>query len=153
MNNLREFAVQWKEVLVKLSLSHTREAFDQADYRVDDLFTGLLGMPVEQVRDFYDLLLTELKNDESVPYFIWKTVEHWKEQAVGVSRDVEAKMLQAELAGELAAVLQPILSPQVKEALADSLRWKSVQTLTKVRSAVEADEKPRLRERESCLFL
>jgi hypothetical protein len=153
VENLREFANQWKEVLVKLSLSHTRESVDQADYRMDDLFTGLYAMPVKQVREFYDLLLAELKSDESVPYFIWKTVEHWKEQAVGVSQDVEAKMLQAELAGELAAVLEPILSPQLKEALTESLKWKSAETLTKVRSAVQAGEKPKLRGRESCLFL
>jgi hypothetical protein len=153
MENLSEFARQWKDVLVKLSISHTREDVDQADYNMEDLFTGLFAMPVKQVREFYDLLLSELKSDESVPYFIWKTVEHWKEQAVGVSQDVEAKMLQAELAGELAAVLEPILSPQLKEALAESLKWKSAETLTKVRSAVEAGEKPKLRGRESCLFL
>ena len=153
MENLSEFARQWKDVLVKLSISHTREGIDQADYRTDDLFTGLYAMPVKQVREFYDLLLTELKSDESVPYFIWKTVEHWKEQAVGTSQDVEAKMLQAELAGELATVLEPILSPQLKEALADSLKWKSAETLTKARSAVDAGEKPKLKGRESCLFL
>lgn len=153
MENLSEFAKQWKDVLVKLSISHTREGIDQANYRTEDLFTGLYAMPVKQVREFYDLLVSELKSDESVPYFIWKTVEHWREQAVGMSQDVEAKMLQADLAGELAAVLEPILSPQLKEALEDSLKWKSAETLTKVRSAVKEGEKPKLKGRESCLFL
>lgn len=47
VDNLSEFARQWKDVLVKLSLSHTREGIDQADYRMDDLFTGLFAMPVK----------------------------------------------------------------------------------------------------------
>jgi hypothetical protein len=153
MANLNEFARQWKDVLVKLSLSHTKEGIDQADYRMEDLFTGLLAMPVKQVRQFYDLLLSELKSDESVPYFIWKTVEHWKEKAVGVSQDVEANMLQSELAADLAAVLEPVLSPQLREALAGSLKWKPGEVLEKIKVAVEAGEKPKLKGRESCLFL
>jgi hypothetical protein len=153
MENLNEFARQWKDVLLKLSLSHTKEGIDQADYRMEDLFAGLLAMPVKQVRQFYDLLLSELKSDESVPYFIWKTVEHWKEKAVGVSQDVEANMLQSELATDLAAILEPVLSPQLKEALAGSLKWKPGEVLEKIKAAVEAGEKPKLRGRESCLFL
>ena len=88
-----------------------------------------------------------------MPYFIWKTVEHWKEQAVGVSQGMESKMLPAELAGELANVLEPVLSPQLRQALTDSLKWKSSEVLEKIGAAVEAGEKPKLRGRESCLFL
>ncbi len=80
-------------------------------------------------------------------------MEHWKEKAVGVSQDKEAEMLQSELAGELAAVLEPVLSPQLKEALADSLKWKSSEVLEKIKVAVDDGEKPKLRGRESCLFL
>ncbi len=153
VDNLKDFAEQWKEVLVKLTMSHTKEGIDQADYKMDDLFNGLIAMPVEQVRGFYDLLLVELKSDENVPYFIWKTIEAWKEKAVGVSQETEAKMLQAELAGELANILEPDLKPQLKQALADSLKWKSPEVLEKIRGAVSTGSRPSLRGRESCLFL
>ena len=153
VDNLRDFARQWKEVLVKLTMSHTKEGIDQADYKMDDLFNGLIAMPVKQVREFYDLLLVELKNDENVPYFIWKTIEAWKEKAVGVSQKTEAKMLQAELAGELANMLEPDLKPQLKQALADSLKWKSPEVLEKIRGVVSTGSRPSLRGRESCLFL
>ncbi len=153
MDNLRDFARQWKEVLVKLTTSHTKEGIDQADYKMDDLFNGLIAMPIKQVREFYDLLLAELKSDENVPYFIWKTIEAWKEKAVGVSQETEAKMLQAELAGELANILEPDLKPQLKQALADSLKWKSSEVLEKIRGVVSTGSRPSLRGRESCLFL
>lgn len=153
VDNLSDFAAQWKEVLVKLTMSHTKEGIDQADYKMDDLFNGLIAMPVKQVRKFYDLLLAELKSDENVPYFIWKTIETWKETAVGVSQETEAKMLQAELAGELANILEPDLKPQLKQALADSLKWKSPEVLEKIRGVVNAGSRPSLRGRESCLFL
>ena len=153
VDNIRDFARQWKEVLVKLTMSHTREGIDQADYKMDDLFNGLMVMPVTQAREFYDLLLVELKSDENVPYFIWKTVEAWKEKAVGVSQETEAKMLQAELAGELANMLEPDLKPQLKQALADSLKWKSPEVLEKIRGEVSMGNRPNLKGRESCLFL
>ena len=153
MDNLRDFARQWKEVLVMLTMSHTKEGIDQADYKMDDLFNGLIAMPVKQVREFYDLLLAELKSDENVPYFIWKTIEAWKEKVVGVSQETEAKMLQAELAGELANILEPDLKPQLKQALADSLKWKSPEVLEKIRGVVTTGSRPSLRGRESCLFL
>lgn len=153
VDNLSDFAKQWKEVMVKLTMSHTKEGIDQADYKMDDLFNGLIAMPVKQVREFYDLLLAELKSDENVPYFIWKTIEAWKEKAVGVSQETEAKMLQAELAGELAHILEPDLKPQLKQALADSLKWKSPEVLEKIRGAVSTGNRPSLRGRESCLFL
>lgn len=153
VDDLRGFARQWKEVMVKLTMSHTKEGIDQADYKMEDLFNGLIAMPVKQVREFYDLLLSELKSDESVPYFMWKTVEAWKETAVGVSQETEAKMLQAEMAGELANMLEPALQPQLKQALADSLKWKPPEVLEKIRGAVSTGNKPSLRGRESCLFL
>ena len=153
VDNLSDFATQWKEVLVKLTMSHTKEGIDQADYKMDDLFNGLIAMPVKQVREFYDLLLAELKSDENVPYFIWRTIEAWKEKAVGVSQETEAKMLQAELAGELANILEPDLKPQLKQALADSLKWKSPEVLEKIRGAVSTGNRPSLKGRESCLFL
>jgi hypothetical protein len=153
VEDLKEFARQWKEVMVKLTMSHTKEGIDQADYKMDDLFNGLIDMPVKQVREFYDLLLDELKSDENVPYFIWKTIETWKETAVGVSQETEAKMLQAELAGELANMLEPDLKPQLKQALADSLKWKSPEVLEKIRGVVSTGSRPSLRGRESCLFL
>jgi len=153
VDNLRDFAQQWKEVLVKLTMSHTKEGIDQADYKMDDLFNGLIAMPVKQVREFYDLLLAELKSDENVPYFIWKTIEAWKEKAVGVSQETEARMLQAELAGELANILEPDLKPQLKQALADSLKWKSPEVLEKIHGVVSTGSRPSLRGRESCLFL
>ena len=153
VDDLKKFAKQWKEVMVKLAMSHTKEGIDQADYKMDDLFNGLIAMPVKQVREFYDLLLAELKSDENVPYFIWKTIEAWKEKAVGVSQETEAKMLQAELAGELANILEPDLKPQLKQALADSLKWKSPEVLEKIRGVVSTGSRPSLRGRESCLFL
>jgi len=153
VDDLKGFAKQWKDVMVKLTMSHTKEGIDQADYKMEDLFNGLIAMPVKQVRKFYDLLLSELKGDESVPYFVWKTVEAWKETAVGVSQETEAKILQAEMAGELANMLEPALQPQLKQALADSLKWKPPEVLEKIRGAVSTGNRPSLRGRESCLFL
>jgi len=70
-----------------------------------------------------------------------------------VSQETEAKMLQAEMAVELANMLEPALQPQLKQALADSLKWKPPEVLEKIRGAVSTGNRPSLRGRESCLFL
>lgn len=153
VENLDAFAEQWKGVLLALGTAHTKEQLDAADYHTEDLFKGVLSMPVEQVRKFFDLLLEKLKTDGRVPYYIWCCLEKWKEKAAGVAQDVEARVLQAELAGELAGLLEPALSAQLRQSLQESLKWKSADVLGRIKAAVEGGQEVRMTGRESCLFL
>jgi hypothetical protein len=153
VEDMDKFAEQWKEVLLAFATAHTREQLDAADYRTEDLFKGILNMPVGQVREFFNLLLEKLKADDRVPYYLWFSLEKWKEKAVGVAEDVEAKVLQAELAGELAGLLEPALSGQLRQALQESLKWKSADVLARIKAAVESGQEVRMTGRESCLFL
>ena len=153
VENLDKFAEQWKEVLLAFATAHTRKQLDEADYKTEDLFKGILAMPVEQVREFFSLLLEKLKADDGVPYYLWFSLEKWKEKAVGVAQDVEAKVLQAELAGELAGMLEPGLSGQLRQALQESLKWKSPDVLARIKAVVESGQEVRMTGRESCLFL
>lgn len=153
VEDLDKLAEQWKDTILKLLLSHNRETADMADYKMDELFSALCGMPISQVREFYELFYQKMKTDDRAPYFLWKMVEKWKDEAVKVGKEIEGKIIQAEMAQELAKILEPKLSPQLEEALKNSLKWRSEETLTKIKDFVESGKTPKLAGKESCLFI
>jgi len=67
-------------------------------------------------------------------------------------RQVDLMIMESTYGNRLHDPVQD-LKPQLKQALADSLKWKSPEVLEKIRRVVSAGSSPSLRGRESCLFL
>jgi hypothetical protein len=153
VEDIEQFAELWKNTLLRLNLSHTREAIDEADYKIDELFQQFFLMPLKQVREFHTALLQILKDDEKVPFYLWKTVESWGLQPMSEAQEVEGWLLQTQMAKSLAEVLEPKLSPQLKEALINSLKWRGAETLETIKQAISKGHEPKLKGKESCLFL
>src|SRR5207302_679931 len=68
---------EWVAVIRTLATAHDKDAIDQAEYRLEDLYTPLLTAPVKQLRQFYRELVTALEADQQVPFFIVAMFRAW----------------------------------------------------------------------------
>lgn len=147
----------WVDVFVELSTAHDKDGQDRAEAKIDTMLTPLLTAPVKQLREFALRLLDELKADPRVPYMVWRSFEVWHEEIIGKAQDEDVKTLKTALAREIAEMVEQDITPDIKDAVVNALQWRSEDALNKIRQAVasgkRAGAKPRLRGRESCLFL
>lgn len=151
--NVQEMVDLWVPVVVQLATAHDKDTFDEAEAQLDKLLTPILSAPVRQVREFYTALLERMKADTRVPMLVWMGFEAWGAVMVKDAPDEGVKRLKNKLAQEIADLVEEDIRPQIPEAIARALRWRSPETLEAVKEQVLAGEKPKLKGRESCLFL
>ena len=144
---------RWVATVVVLSTANDKAALDHAEYGLDELMAPLLTAPVAQLRQFYTELLTALHADPRVPIFIWAMFDAWGEITVTQAPDQGIRTLKTQLAQEIAELVEKDVQPDIMSAIAGALQWRDPATLEKVRDAVKSGDKPRLRGKESCLFL
>lgn len=145
---------QWKIVIVTLATAHDKEAIDKAEYRMDELLTPLLKAPVAQLKEFHEGLQTQLREDPNVPFFIWSMFNAWGKVIVERSsaNDTEKK-LKKKLAKEVAALVEPAVKNDIVKAMTGALMWRNPETLQQIKEDVENGAKPKIKGKESCLFL
>jgi hypothetical protein len=152
---LTELAGRWHEALLVMATSHDPEAVTRMDETTEDLLRPLLTMPIEQVRSFTRDVSARLKADTRIPYLVWSHFHKLIEPMVLKGPDGKEVELAQVLAWEVAELALPKIEPEEwVAAIGDALQWRKPATLKRVKKALEApDAKPRLRGRESCLFL
>lgn len=143
----------WVEAVVGMSTAHDKDDYDAHDARADELMGPLLAAPVAQVREFYEALRAALRADKRVPMLVYMGFEAWGEVVVKDAPDEAVKRLKNKLAGEIADLVEGDIRDQIPEAVKRALRWRDPETLATVKERLEAGEKPKLRGRQSCLFL
>lgn len=143
----------WIEVIVGMSLAHDKDEFDAHDARADEILHPLFKAPIKQVREFYFALLERMKADKRVPMIVWMGYEAWGEIYVKDAPDEGVKRLKNKLAGEIAALTTAGIRDQIPEAIKRALRWRDPETLKEVKAELEKGAKPKLKGRQSCLFL
>ena len=144
----------WKAVVVTLCTAHGKDAVDAAEYRMDELLAPMLTAPVAQLREFYDGLSKALRSDDAVPFFVWSMFNAWGEVIVRPSKDDEKIIrLRRKLAREVAVMVEKDIQPDITAAVVGALMWRDPETLETIKADLEAGAKPRLRGKESCLFL
>lgn len=143
----------WVEAVVGMSTAHDKDQFDAHDARADELMGPLLAAPVKQIREFYEALRQAMRSDERVPMVVWMGFEAWGEVVVKDAPDEGIKRLKNKLAGEIADLVEGDIRDQIPEAVKRALRWRDPETLEAVKERLESGEKPKLRGRQSCLFL
>lgn len=148
-----ELVAQWVEAIVGMCLAHDKDAYDAHDARADELLGPLLTAPVKDVRTFYGKLLGAMKADKRVPMLVWMGYEAWGTVMVKDAPDEGVKRLKNKLAAEIAELVEEPIRDQIPEAVKRALRWRDPEQLQKVKETLEAGAKPKLRGRESCLFL
>ncbi len=144
----------WRSVIVILCTAHDKKEIDKAEYRMDELLSPLLIAPVAELRSFYDGLSSVLEKDPKVPFFIWSIFSAWGEVVVKPSLEkTKIKRLRRKLASDIAQMVDDDIKPDITKAIAGALMWRDPETLKEIKADLKAGAKPRLRGRESCLFL
>ena len=151
--NIEQLVVDWVEAIVGMCSAHDKDAYDAHDARADELLGPLLTAPVKQVREFYLKLLEQMKADIRVPMLVWMGFDAWGEVMIKDSPDEGIKRLKNKLAREIAEIVEDDIKTQIPKAIERALRWRDPETLEKVKEKLESGVKPKLRGRESCLFL
>lgn len=151
--DVKGLADAWVAVIRVLGTAHDKDALDKAEFEMDRLLKPILVAPVKQIREFYALLCKRLQEDPSIPLFIWTAFNAWHEVIVKRAPDQEVMELKETLAREVAALVEKDIVPDLQEALVGALKWRCQEDLEKVRAAVKAGARPRVKGRESCLFL
>lgn len=146
---------EWKGVIVTLCTAHDKDDIDKAEFRMDELLKPMLTAPVAQIREFYAGLLTVLQDDKQVPFFIWSLFKNWGEHVLEKATDESPPhRLRKKLAGEVAHMAMTKQTRQdLVDALVGALQWRSPEALKEMREDLENGAKPRVRGRESCIFL
>lgn len=144
---------KWIEAVVGMSLAHDKDTYDAHDAKADELLGPLLAAPVAQVREFYAKLLSTMQADKRVPMLVWMGFEAWGEVMVKDAPDEGVKRLKNKLASEIADLAEEPIRDQIPSAIKRALRWRDPETLQAVKEKLEGGAKPKLRGRESCLFL
>lgn len=144
---------QWIEAIVGMCLAHDKDTYDAHDAKADELLGPLLSAPVKDIREFYVRLQAKMQADKRVPMIVWMGFEAWGEVMVKNAPDEGVKRLKNKLAGEIADLVEKDIRDQIPEAIKRALRWRDAETLQAVKEKLEAGAKPKLKGRESCLFL
>jgi len=144
---------RWVPIIRGLAISHDKAPIDQCEFEMEEHLGPILTAPVKQIRQFYEELTIALKNDPTIPFFVWAWFESWGDVVLKRAPDSDVKELKAELAREIATLVEDQVKPDLKHAIAGALQWRSTESLEKVKTAVEKGGKARMVGKESCLFL
>lgn len=151
--DIEDLVGKWIKVLAQMCTAHDKDSYDAADAQSDELLGPILTAPVAQVRVFYARLLNAMEADPRIPWVVRIGFEAWGEAVVKNATDEGVKKLKNRLAGEIAELVEMDIREQIPEAIKRALRWRDVNTLEAVKEQLESGEKPKLKGRESCLFL
>jgi hypothetical protein len=151
---LEAFVASWKEAIITLAVAHSPEERTRADERSEDLLRPLFTLPIAQVREWARSLAKALREDARTPFLVWSSFERVVEPMIRVGPDKRPLELRHELAADVAAMAaEQVQRADWIKAIAGALQWRDAGTLTAVKTALESGAKPKLRGRESCLFL
>ncbi len=151
--NTNKLVSEWIEAIVGMCLAHDKDSYDAEDAKADLLLGPLLTAPVKQIRDFYAKLTRQMRADKRVPMLVWMGFEAWGEVMVKDAPDEGIKRLKNKLASEIADLVEEPIRDQIPKAIQRALRWRDPETLEAVKKTLAGGAKPKLRGRESCLFL
>lgn len=143
----------WVPIIRGLSTAHGKATVDRCEFDMETHLRPLLVTKVADIRAFYAALVTALKADATIPFFVWALFESWGDVILKRAADEDVRALKKELAAEIVDLVEADVAPDVPKAIAAALQWRSAEQLIKVRDAVKSGAKPRLVGKESCLFL
>ena len=148
---------RWHKVVVGLATAHDKDEADRYEAAIEECLVPILAAPIKQVREFYPKLLASIKADPAVPFLVWRSYEIWVDMVLSKCKDEDIKQLKTDLAKEITELVEQDVKDQIPEQLMRALQWRNGETLEEVKAAVieakQKGHKPRLRGRESCLFL
>lgn len=161
--DVKKMAADWKALIVGLATSHDRIERDKWEHDIDDVLTPILSAPVKQIREFFSLLVKSMKEDKTVPFYVWRSLEIWEEKIVKNAEDDDVKKLKLKLAKEVADLVEEDVKRDIGEAVVGALMWRDPGTLRRIKKTIteakatdtpaKVTTKTRTVGRQSCLFL
>lgn len=144
---------KWIPIIRGLATAHDRATVDQCEFIMEEHLLPLTAAPIAQLRAFYKLLCQRLKDDPTIPFFVWSAFHSWADVVLDKLPDGGMKALRTDLARKCADLIEQDIKPDLNTALVGALQWRPAEDLEKLAGAVQAGAKPRLKGRESCLFV
>jgi hypothetical protein len=147
---------QWTEWIAKFSTAHSKDQVDRVEFQIDELLGPLLVAPIKQIRQFYQGLVDSLEADKRVPFFVWSMFRAWGKVVIDPAEDKEAIIrLKKKLASDIADLVEEHehIYIDYHQAMIGALQWRSPEALTEIKEDLKAGAKPRIKGRQSCLFL
>lgn len=151
--NIDEIVKKWVDTVYGITFSHSKDELDKWEFTINEMLTPILTAPIKEVREFYVRLVAGLKADERIPWVVWRMFEGFGSEILSKAKDEEVIELKAKLAMEIAKLAEEEIKPQIAEAMANALMWRDPPALRRIKKALVKGEKPKLKGRESCLFM
>lgn len=151
--DIKEMVEKWLPIIRGLGTAHEKATVDQCEFDSEEHLLPLTSAPVSQLRTFYAQLCDRLESDPTIPFFVWRAFRTWGDVVLEKLPDGGVKKLRGDLAKKVADLVEQQIQPDLNAALVGALQWRDADTLEKMATAVEKGAKPRMRGRESCLFL
>lgn len=148
-----EMVEKWIPIIRGLSTAHDKATVDRCEFDSEDHLLPLTSAPVKQLREFYAKLCDRLEADPTIPFFVWRSFRTWGDVILTKLPDGGVKKLRGDLAKKVADLVEQQIQPDLHAALVGALQWRDAESLEKMVDAVQKGAKPRMRGRESCLFL
>lgn len=144
---------KWVPIIRGLSTAHDKATVDQCEFDSEEHLLPLTSAPVAQLREFYKRLCERLEADPTIPFFVWRSFRTWGDVILDKLPDKGVKQLRGDLAKRVADLVEKDVTPDLNAALVGALQWRDAETLQQIETAVKGGARPRMRGRESCLFL
>lgn len=144
----------WVPLVKQLALAHDVDDKDKASSDLDEHLMPIVGAPVAQIREFYRKLTDTLKADKTVPFAVWMMFEFYGTNVLDKIKSEQELTIKKELAAKIAErSIEQIPIEDWVASMIGALMWRNPEKLAQIDQALEAGEKPRVRGKESCLFM
>lgn len=144
----------WLPLIKALAVAHDVDEKDAASSQLDELLLPIIAAPVAQIREFYRMLTAKMKADKTVPWAVWRLFEFWGENVLDKITKEGELQLKKELAAKIAErSMETVPREDWINSMIGALQWRSPERLKEIQAGLEAGHKPRVRGKESCLFL
>ncbi len=152
--DVKEMVKKWIPLIRELAVAHDIDGKDAASAGLDEHLLPVVTAPVAQIREFYKALTKELKADPTIPWAVWKLFDFWGENVLDKITTEQELKLKTEIAKRIAENSMTVIPREDWiNSMIGALQWRSPERLKEIDEAIEAGEKPRVKGRESCLFL
>jgi len=152
--DVEQMVKNWLPLIRQLATAHDIDARDAASSQLDEYLTPIIAAPVAQIREFYRELVKRMKADTSVPWAVWKLFEFWGTNVLDKIEKEEVIGLKTEIAKRIAEnSFAQIPREDWIASMVGALQWRNPERLEQIEGALKSGHKPRVRGKESCLFM
>jgi hypothetical protein len=152
--DVKKMVENWLPLVKKLAIAHDIDEKDAASSQLDEYLLPVVAAPVAEIRAFYRELTAQLKADPQVPWAVWRLFDFWGENVLDKIQSEGVLELKTEIAKRIAENSMKAIPPQDWiNSMIGALQWRSPEKLKEIEAHLEAGAKPRVRGKESCLFL